>query len=1177
MLKTNHSESIESADLPKVLVHLHCYYSDQLPKLTHLLKRLKKLADLHLVVTLSKSSKNQDKSRNTILSAFPSATIMTVDNLGYDVGPFIEAVNSVNLGNYDYVLKIHTKGRGKGLTAHLNNDIMVNDDVWVDMLLGALIESPKRFQTALDAFSDESVGMVGAETCVMNDRVIRRKHYLLRTNDELAKMGLNPIDEVSFVAGTMFMARAHLFNALKVYSIKDFGKPLPRMYDYTLAHTFERVLGGIVLAHGLQIRGLPTVNYQPKLFVDGALHDKRLILHVDKLPKKKKWRPSVRAAKRKAKLEYSLHFKARDIVAKSQFFDAAWYKSQYPDTQIDDAALHYITVGYAEGKNPSKLFDNETYLKAHRDCELMGLNPVLHYELYAKPRKQGVGNPRVSTNAMLATIENSAFFDAEWYLKNYPDIREKEIDPVKHYLSHGGFEGRDPSPLFCSDEYLSLHPDVRRAHVNPLYHYMVNGFIQGHELSTLEFKEPSFPEGAVSAKQKFKTSKPNHRRTAIVATYSADGHVSDTLLYLLNGLREVADNIILIGDSPIFPEELNKLEGIVCYAEYERRGRYDFGSYKRGLEMARELNLLNSKKIDELIIMNDSCYGPVYSFSESFDYMSNNVIYDFWGYNCSRNAGNWYLCSGFYVFNRKIIDSKLLDEFFCRVRGKVTRGVAVEQFEIELSRVLLSQGLRGRSLLGWNKETRYNHRNIFIALTQYRIPLIKKKSIAGEAADNIWASLQVIKRDNPDLYELIDKTQRTYSHNILTLDDHLAALPKTAARIKAKIENAKKVKVLFLVNNAAMFPGRSLFELMQNSDSFDPYVVVIPDFRFRHQAEVIEENIAKHMQSLSAFVGEDRLSCAMQDEYSQWIDVTQDADIVCYPSPYNVSSYNYNIRYALGRDFLPIIFNYGYYRSIYDRDIMSMYNYAYCWKAFFECTENMEEYATYSELKGSNASLVGYAKMDSLANYAPKPHTRPRVLVALHHSVEGGYNETLALANFIRYYDYFTDLPDKYPNIDFVYRPHPALFDALVRTEGWDADRSMQYIEAMKSKPNVIWSNGGDYFQEFADSDACIQDCGSFLVEYFYTNKPCCYMLKDPSDVEEKFAPLGQKCLEQCYVSYSTDDIDAFINDVVISGNDTKADGRAELAKHIMLNYPHAAQAALDDIVNGIMGAGESN
>ena len=176
----------------------------------------------------------------------------------------------------------------------------------------------------------------------------------------------------------------------------------------------------------------------------------------------------------------------------------------------------------------------------------------------------------------------------------------------------------------------------------------------------------------------------------------------------------------------------------------------------------------------------------------------------------------------------------------------------------------------------------------------------------------------------------------------------------------------------------------------------------------------------------------------------------------------------------------------------------------------------------------------------------------------------------LSLANFIAYADFFQELPDRYPEIDFVFRPHPFLFKVMSRKGEWGPEKTEEYVSRLKSKSNVIWSDGGDYFREFVESDACIQDCCSFLVEYFYTGKPCCYMLKSPRDIKSKFAPLGQECLKNCYLVYDTDKIDEFVRQVVQGNDDPKKQAREDFAKTVMVNYPHSASCALRRICEAI-------
>ena len=72
-------------------------------------------------------------------------------------------------------------------------------------------------------------------------------------------------------------------------------------------------------------------------------------------------------------------------------------------------------------------------------------------------------------------LEQSPYFDKEFYLKNNPDVRGSGIDPIRHYLLYGWKEMRDPSVDFSTRRYLECNPDVLAHGICPLLHYEQNG------------------------------------------------------------------------------------------------------------------------------------------------------------------------------------------------------------------------------------------------------------------------------------------------------------------------------------------------------------------------------------------------------------------------------------------------------------------------------------------------------------------------------------------------------------------------------------------------------------------------------------------------------------------------------------------------------------------------------
>lgn len=74
-------------------------------------------------------------------------------------------------------------------------------------------------------------------------------------------------------------------------------------------------------------------------------------------------------------------------------------------------------------------------------------------------------------------------FDAAYYLERNSDVAAAGGDPLKHYLSIGWRERRDPAPWFSVSEYLAANPDVAAAGQEPFQHYLRLGRNEGRSLS----------------------------------------------------------------------------------------------------------------------------------------------------------------------------------------------------------------------------------------------------------------------------------------------------------------------------------------------------------------------------------------------------------------------------------------------------------------------------------------------------------------------------------------------------------------------------------------------------------------------------------------------------------------------------------------------------------------------
>ncbi|WP_226940276.1 glycosyltransferase family 2 protein [Halomonas colorata] len=93
----------------------------------------------------------------------------------------------------------------------------------------------------------------------------------------------------------------------------------------------------------------------------------------------------------------------------------------------------------------------------------------------------GLPNKHVSEGRLsdITDIEQSPWFDAEWYMLQYPDVAVSGMSPAQHYLLLGEAWGRRAGPRFDAEYYLERHKDVARANVSPLLHFIRNGEKEG--------------------------------------------------------------------------------------------------------------------------------------------------------------------------------------------------------------------------------------------------------------------------------------------------------------------------------------------------------------------------------------------------------------------------------------------------------------------------------------------------------------------------------------------------------------------------------------------------------------------------------------------------------------------------------------------------------------------------
>ncbi|YBV96725.1 glycosyltransferase [Phyllobacteriaceae bacterium JZ32] len=113
-------------------------------------------------------------------------------------------------------------------------------------------------------------------------------------------------------------------------------------------------------------------------------------------------------------------------------------------------------------------------------------------------------------------VRTSGLFDTDWYLQEYPDVKNLGMDPVEHFFWIGARLKRNPSTSFNTHQYLVNNPDVAEAGINPLYHYVRFGKAEKRvapSIKTVNFAKQSTIPNIILVDEKLNTLKQNINRS----------------------------------------------------------------------------------------------------------------------------------------------------------------------------------------------------------------------------------------------------------------------------------------------------------------------------------------------------------------------------------------------------------------------------------------------------------------------------------------------------------------------------------------------------------------------------------------------------------------------------------------------------------------------------------------
>ncbi|MBV5346342.1 MAG: hypothetical protein JZU63_12935, partial [Rhodoferax sp.] len=168
------------------------------------------------------------------------------------------------------------------------------------------------------------------------------------------------------------------------------------------------------------------------------------------------------------------------------------------------------------------------------------------------------------------------------------------------------------------------------------------------------------------------------RRVAVFVHYDRHGHVHEFVHHYLRELADCGFAIVFVTNSPtVGRDDVDRLEAVCALVVLRRNKGYDFGAYRDGIAL-----IPNVESLDQLVLANDSVYGPLHRLGPMLDRMEVEKA-EVWGATDSWQHA-FHLQSYFVLFHSAALKSKAFADFWKNVRLVNSKTWVIHKYEIQL-------------------------------------------------------------------------------------------------------------------------------------------------------------------------------------------------------------------------------------------------------------------------------------------------------------------------------------------------------------------------------------------------------------------------------------------------------------------------------------------------------------
>lgn len=243
-------------------------------------------------------------------------------------------------------------------------------------------------------------------------------------------------------------------------------------------------------------------------------------------------------------------------------------------------------------------------------------------------------------------------------------------------------------------------------------------------------------------------------RLGIFLFFDDEGYVDDYVKYLLDDITENFDELAIVCNGILSHKGKAVLRQFGSEVFVRPNIGFDAGGFREAI--VERLGFEKISEFDEVVLFNDSFFGPLYPFKEVFAEMDSRTELDYWGLSSHGETGKVhgfcpygyrprYIQTYFVAFRKPLIQSEVFQNYWLDMPVFETFEEAAEKFGCYFTKLFEDEGFKWAAYSDTSdlesedvsKNMSFHTFNVYDMIARRRLPVVKRKTFVTNKKDTL--------------------------------------------------------------------------------------------------------------------------------------------------------------------------------------------------------------------------------------------------------------------------------------------------------------------------------------------------------------------------------------------------------------------------------------------------------